>query len=340
MVDLMPEGALNQSPFDGQLRGQTPLHIVSGGRDCDNRRHLVIAKLVNAKADIEARDLNYRTPLLVTAGAAYRNGAEALHDLGADMTATKRNGRNFADEALGSNKKLAQWWCDTTGLQPSGAPKETRPGMFKREGVSAKRRARLSVKKEIQKSSSVPTETWVSVYHRRGGAASSQETEYAGEGTEWQETDNRYPDDDRQTSISCWDRDQQYGDRGHDRAHPRYEDRGYGRDRDSRDAEEGYGRDRDSQHADRGSDQQRDRQYADRGYGPDRDSQYAEGGYGRDRDRQYADRGYGRDRGSQYAEGGYGRDRGQWYRGRDDDQYNDDDDSRKRTHNYERHTFR
>ena len=71
ILDLIPSGACNQAPTDGQLRGHTPLHIVCGGRDWEGRREEVIEKLVAKRADIEARDLNDRTPLLVTAGGAY-----------------------------------------------------------------------------------------------------------------------------------------------------------------------------------------------------------------------------------------------------------------------------
>jgi hypothetical protein len=143
MIGLLPVVALNQTPLDGQLRGLTALHIVSGGRDIEDRRHLVIAALVNAKADIEARDLNGRTPLLVAAGAAYWKGAETLHESGADMKATKPGGRNFADEAKDANRALASWWSDISGLQPSGAPREPRIGIFRRGEVSDKRYARL-----------------------------------------------------------------------------------------------------------------------------------------------------------------------------------------------------
>ena len=145
MIQLLPVAALNQKPLDGQLRGQTPLHIVSGGKDIEDGRHLVIAALVEAKADIEARDLNGRTPLLVAAGAAYKKGAETLHTLGADMAATKPNGRNFADESIGSNRKLATWWTGISGLQPSGAPREPRIGIYKRREVSDKRHGRMVV---------------------------------------------------------------------------------------------------------------------------------------------------------------------------------------------------
>ena len=151
ILDLIPPVACSQAPTDGQLRGQTPLHIVCGGRDVEDRRHEVIAKLVEKRADIEARDLNDRTPLLVTAGGAYRKGALMLHRLGADMTATKPNGRNFADEAWGSNRKLAQWWCEVSGLQPSGVPRDPRAGLFHREGTSEKRYARYQEKKGQQK---------------------------------------------------------------------------------------------------------------------------------------------------------------------------------------------
>ena len=143
MIGLLPVVALNQTPLDGQLRGLTALHIVSGGRDIEDRRHLVIAALVNAKANIEARDLNGRTPLLVAAGAAYWKGAETLHESGADMKATKPGGRNFADEAKDANRALASWWSDISGVQPSGAPRERRSGIYKRGEVSDKRHARM-----------------------------------------------------------------------------------------------------------------------------------------------------------------------------------------------------
>ena len=180
VIGLLPQAALNQKPLDGQLRGQTPLHIVSGGRDIEDARHRVIAKLVNCKADMEARDLNGRTPLLVAAGAAYRNGAERLFGLGANMRATKPGGRNFADEALGSNKKMADWWCDKTGLQPSGAPKEAKTGIFKREGVSAKRHTRM-VERRAACSQTWDDSSWYHGWHggwsngfwNDGGASSS-----------------------------------------------------------------------------------------------------------------------------------------------------------------------
>ena len=151
ILDLMPAVACSQAPTDGQLRGQTPLHIVCGGRDVEDGRDRVIEKLVAKKADMEARDLNDRTPLLVTAGAAYRKGALMLHQLGADMKATKPDGRNFADEAMSANRKLADWWCSVTGLQPSSVPRDLRAGLFHREGASDKRCARRVDRKEQKK---------------------------------------------------------------------------------------------------------------------------------------------------------------------------------------------
>ena len=63
---------------------------------------------------------------------------------GANILATKPDGRNFADEAIGSNKALAEWWCKDSGLQQSGIPKESRSDMWQREGVSEKRYARFT----------------------------------------------------------------------------------------------------------------------------------------------------------------------------------------------------
>ena len=142
MIPLLPTAALNMAPLDGQLRGQTPLHIVAAGRDQESRRHEVIKLLIEHRADTEARDLNHRTPFLLAGGSAYRDGAEALHEGGANIYATKPSGRNFADEARGSNKKLANWWKDLTGLEETGAPNDRRPDMFRREGCSDARKQR------------------------------------------------------------------------------------------------------------------------------------------------------------------------------------------------------
>ena len=70
LIPCLPSGSVNQKPSGGQLRGQAPLHIVSSGKDVEDRRHEVIAALIEAKADMEDRELNGRTPLLPAAGAA------------------------------------------------------------------------------------------------------------------------------------------------------------------------------------------------------------------------------------------------------------------------------
>ena len=79
-----------------------------------------------------------------------------------------------------SNKTLAAWWCDKTGLQPSGAPKEAKTGIFKREGVSAKRHTRM-VERRAACSQTWDDSSWYHGWHggwsngfwNDGGASSS-----------------------------------------------------------------------------------------------------------------------------------------------------------------------
>ena len=172
MIPLLPPAALNMAPIDGQLRGQTPLHIVAGGRDAERRRHEVIKLLIECRANTEARDLNHRTPFLLAGGAAFREGAEMLYACGADIHATKPNGRNFADEAKGSNAMLAKWWTGITGKESTGLPKDVRPDMFRREGVSDKRRQRA--RDNVQRSRAKQPSMSRAVQTGSGSASSQQ----------------------------------------------------------------------------------------------------------------------------------------------------------------------
>ena len=143
MIKLAPMEALNHKAQSGQLYGMAPLHIVADGRDKEDKRDVVIATLASAKADLEVRDLNGRTPLLVAAGSGYFKGAQQLYKSGADMTATKDNGWNFADAAKGCNSALAAWWSAITRLSASGAASDHRPDMWRRTGMSDKRYERV-----------------------------------------------------------------------------------------------------------------------------------------------------------------------------------------------------
>ena len=77
-----------------------------------------------------------------------------LRSLGANMMAIKSNGRNFADEAMVSNKKLALWWCSETGLKPSGVASESWAGLYHQEGTSGERYARFADEKDKKRQES------------------------------------------------------------------------------------------------------------------------------------------------------------------------------------------
>ena len=129
------------------MYGQTVLHMVCGGRDVEDRRHEVIRCLVENQADMECTDVNMRTPLHVCAGSGYKNGAQELFDLGANMLALGRNGRNFADMAIKSNRRMVEWWRDITGKEPTGRPPQQRDGMFMRKTMTEKRKQRMKENK-------------------------------------------------------------------------------------------------------------------------------------------------------------------------------------------------
>jgi hypothetical protein len=139
VIDLVPESVCSQKALDGNLRGQAPLHIVASGRDVEDRRHIVIQRLVGAKASMEDVNLYGATPLLVAAGAGYRWGAETLHRLGANMLATLPDGRNFADLAKNPNKSMEQWWCRITKNEATSTTKQNREGTWRGEGLPEKR---------------------------------------------------------------------------------------------------------------------------------------------------------------------------------------------------------
>ena len=67
-----------------------------------------------------------------------------MYELGADMLALGRNGRNFADMAMKSNRRMVEWWRDITGKEPTGRPPQQRDGMFRRKSCTEKRKQRMN----------------------------------------------------------------------------------------------------------------------------------------------------------------------------------------------------
>ncbi len=86
VVDLLlKKGAASLN--EGNFRGQTPLHFA-----CERGHFEVATRLLDAGADIEARDLIGRTPLMTTALSGNMEIAKELIKRGADINAAAKRG--------------------------------------------------------------------------------------------------------------------------------------------------------------------------------------------------------------------------------------------------------
>jgi ankyrin repeat protein len=86
IVDLLlKKGATSLN--EGNFRGQTPLHFA-----CEGGHPEVAARLLDAGADIEARDMIGRTPLMTTAMSRNMEVVKVLLKRGADINATAKRG--------------------------------------------------------------------------------------------------------------------------------------------------------------------------------------------------------------------------------------------------------
>jgi len=72
---------------EGNYRGQTPLHLA-----CERGHPEVVARLLEAGADVEARDILGRTPLMTTATSKNMEVVNALLKKGADINAALKRG--------------------------------------------------------------------------------------------------------------------------------------------------------------------------------------------------------------------------------------------------------
>jgi len=82
---LLKKGAASIN--EGNFRGQTPLHFA-----CERGHPEVVTRLLDAGADIEARDMLGRTPLMVTSVGRNMEVAKILVKRGADINASLKRG--------------------------------------------------------------------------------------------------------------------------------------------------------------------------------------------------------------------------------------------------------
>ena len=82
------------------------MHMVCNGSDCQLMGAALVHELVAARADIEARSADGRTPFLFAAATGVVDVAAALSVCGADVLAESNDGRNAADRAKGSSTQM------------------------------------------------------------------------------------------------------------------------------------------------------------------------------------------------------------------------------------------
>ena len=142
---ICPLSMLNEKPFDGQLRGLTPLHLVCSGMDkAEQIRPEVLDVLLARKADIEAvDDVDGRTHFLLAGGSGFKAAAFRLAAWKCNVKAETSDGRNFVDITSKCNRSLMQWAQQHHQLEATGNAAD--PGnRGQREGVSEARFQRQS----------------------------------------------------------------------------------------------------------------------------------------------------------------------------------------------------
>ena len=80
---------------------KTALHLACDGSDVTYSRHRIVAELLTARADMEARDPKGNTPFLMAAGVGITNVVKLLIESGADRHVTNHKGQGALQKARG-----------------------------------------------------------------------------------------------------------------------------------------------------------------------------------------------------------------------------------------------
>ncbi len=131
----------------------TPLHFACDGSDLVFGSAGVVAMLLDAESDIEARGGKENTPLLIAAGAGLTDVCKVLVQRGADICATNYQKKSCWQKARGSSPSLADYLASVNALQTeaSGSGRT-------RTGIGQAREARYAA-----------TTSWSSNYSYGGG---------------------------------------------------------------------------------------------------------------------------------------------------------------------------
>lgn len=88
--------------------GKTALHFACDASDVSYGRDRIVDALLNANADIEARDSKGNTPFLLAAGVGITNVVKLLIDRGAHLHVTNNNGKGALQRARESSSDVRQ----------------------------------------------------------------------------------------------------------------------------------------------------------------------------------------------------------------------------------------
>ena len=119
---------MNAGTIGSQPKGYTCLHFACDGSDKGFKRKDIVEKLLENKAELEARDAKGNTPLLTAAGTGVSDLVKLLIDRRADVNAVNARG-------LGALQRAANHSSEVWGiLRKAGAIKTQVAGTWTNNG--------------------------------------------------------------------------------------------------------------------------------------------------------------------------------------------------------------
>ena len=102
LMACMSPAALDRPLAAGRLRGFTALHLLASGSDRELRRASLVQHMLAKRANVDVRDHQNRTPLLLAVGTSVTDVAQELIKGGADIRAVCQDGKGVLDRCGGS----------------------------------------------------------------------------------------------------------------------------------------------------------------------------------------------------------------------------------------------
>ena len=128
LAQVTPVKLMNKGTEGTQPAGYTCLHFACDGSDKGFKRKDIVEKLLDNKAELEARDAKGNTPLLTAAGTGVSDLVKLLIDRRADVNAVNARG-------LGALQRAANHSSEVWGiLNKAGAIKTQVAGTWTNNG--------------------------------------------------------------------------------------------------------------------------------------------------------------------------------------------------------------